>query len=136
MRRFSSGRWPIACVSAGLGVLTCSSAFSGVKIPGQPVIIYDYYKLAIGSIAGARNSSDNVQFIGCNATTDNWGSVGNCVAEDATGLFRPCWTYDAGMIATIRAMKGDSEVEFEWDDNFYCTLVYTNENSMLDVKVP
>jgi hypothetical protein len=71
--------------------------------------VYVNINYAYGSKAGARDSGDGNQYIGCTQYANATGSVATCMAQDAGGYFFKCSTSDPNMLAVIR-----SETEFSY----------------------
>ena len=123
-------------LAAAAGLLATLAAYAGNKA-WLNVMIWDGY--AAGTVGYARNSTDNsIESIGCytwgNNTTADSGA-GGCQATNAQGLSRSCVTNNASLLATMRAVNGDSYLSFNWDANGYCTFVWVSNNSAYEPKV-
>jgi hypothetical protein len=128
MKRFRFRRAAIATVSVGL--LASTSAFAG-QLSGQSVVIFDANHLANGDLGFVHNSSDRVQYIGCQLG----GGFGYCYAMNSAGINRTCFTFDPTMISTLRSLKSDSYLIFHWNDSGTCTGVQViNDSSPAPMK--
>lgn len=68
---------------------------------------------AEGSVAGARQSADSVQAIGCSLqTTATDALVGQCYATDSAGNSLTCVTNHAGHHRVIAAISSTSYISF------------------------
>ena len=85
-----------------------------------PVTINYTYSQAYGSIGSARNSTDQIQYLGCEAKV----GYADCIAEDASGNWVMCSTTDPAMIAIAAGTNGDSEINFIWNGNGQCTNLW------------
>lgn len=65
-----------------------------------------------GGMAAARDSADNIQYIGCYAYGSLGLSWGYCVAVTASGESASCYAYDADIVGSMRAVHGDGGVAF------------------------
>lgn len=133
MKLFRLGLGTIVCLS--LGLLTSTTAVAGFKT-GQSVVIVDSAQMANGMLGQVRNSADTTQYIGCATWGVSWGSMGLCEATSSTGVHRACLTYDANMIAAIRALQSDSYLIFYWDSIGYCTSIEVETASDPPPKTP
>jgi len=128
MKRFRFRRAAIAAASVGL--LASTSAFAG-QLSGQSVVVVDSQRVAFGDLGFVHNSSDRVEYIGCQLG----GGFGYCYAMDSAGINRTCFTFDPAKIRTLRSLKSDSYLLFEWDDSGTCTIVQViNDSSSPPMK--
>lgn len=130
MKRVRFERAMIAAAAAGL--LASTSAPAGM-IQDQAVTIDDASQSATGSLGFVHNSSDRVQYIGCELGF-NFG--GRCVARNTAGTTRICFTRDPEVMGTISALNGDSYLTFYWDQSGTCTSVYVSVESFSVSKNP
>ncbi|MCO7223185.1 hypothetical protein [Pleionea sp. CnH1-48] len=66
--------------------------------------------LAYGSLRDVRYSSDSTQYISCYTQHPLGGSsYGSCMARNAAGTYKSCFTTDPGMLATIRSLGSTSD---------------------------
>ena len=92
---------------------------------------------AAGSIADARSSADNVQYIGCEVYASNpGGSTMYCSAKDSTGGYVNCTSSDPDLVNAARSVNGDSDILFFWDSNAACTSLYVQNYSVYSPKQP
>jgi hypothetical protein len=127
MKRFRFRRAAIAAASVGL--LASTLAFAG-QLSGQHVVIFDPNHLANGDLGYVHNSSDRVEYIGCQLG----GGFGYCYAMNSDGISRTCFTVDPATIRAIRSLKSDSYLVFVWDDSGTCTNVYVDNGSITEPK--
>lgn len=117
-------------------------AWSGVVFAGSksiyPVAVDVVHRDALGSLGSARNSSDTVQYIGCEvySGTGSGNTTGYCYAKDAAAHYLTCRTTDSSLLATIRAMSGDCLLYFEADTSGLCTAVDVTHHSIYEPKQP
>jgi hypothetical protein len=129
MKRFRFRRAAIA--AAAVGLLASTAAFAG-HLSGQSVVISDGQRLANGDLGFVHNSSDRVQYIGCQLGT----GFGYCYAMNKAGINRTCFTFDPAMISTLRSLKSDSYLVFKWNDSGACTNVSVLNGSHAAPKQP
>lgn len=127
MKRFRFRRAAIAAASVGL--LASASAFAG-QLVGQPVAILDSNHQASGDLGFVHNSSDRVQYIGCQLG----GGFGYCYAMNSAGVNRTCITSDPAKISIMRSLKSDSTLVFFWNDSGTCTSVSVSNSSVYSPK--
>lgn len=118
---------------AGTAIATVlwSSAFA--SLAGEhgsfPVFISDGMRYASGSMAGARYSGDDVQRIECKTFAHALGMINaTCLARNAQGLTRTCFTTVPALVENARATSSDSLITFRWDENGDCESI-TIENA-------
>lgn len=129
MNRFKFRRAVIAAASVGL--LASTSAFAG-RLQGQAVVIVDSDRFANGDLGFVHNSSNRVEYLGCQLG----GGFGYCYAQNSAGKVRNCFTFDPAMISTLRSLKSDSSLFFYWNDSGVCTNVWVINQSSLSPKKP
>jgi hypothetical protein len=119
-----------ALVSAGIA----TAAFGGQR--GSSVVsIIDARNTAMGSVSGARNSTDNVQLMQCSYGAWASGAISMvCVARDVYGVTRSCLTQNPVFIDFAKSMQGDSILEFRWDADGKCTYIGIAQSSHIDPK--
>jgi hypothetical protein len=105
-------------------LVTSSVTLAGLKRAPQ-VDIVDNARLASGGLGAARNSSDNIQFIGCYY----YRNAGVCYAGDSSGLSRSCGTSDEALLAIIRSIDSNSMLTFEWDASGHCVDIQVDKSS-------
>jgi hypothetical protein len=120
-----------------VGIIAAScvaaAALAGAKYAG-PTTIYTDFNLARGQLGYTYNSSNTTEAIGC--TTDSSGgfTYAYCWAMDAFGTYRGCLATDPQLIDTIRALNGDSQLNFNWDAAGICTRISVDQFSYSDPK--
>jgi hypothetical protein len=107
-----------------LGLFGAASALAGNRFAAV-VFIDDNVRFASGSLGGAHNTTDRVQFIGC--------SVGpfltQCFARNSAGMQRSCVTSDEVLVANARAINGDSLINFSWNTGGQCVGINVENSS-------
>jgi len=93
---------------------------------------------AWGSLGSARSSADATQYIGCYTMLSTATSYAGCVAVDAAGAYRSCYTYDANLIGAIRTLTPDAYIEFGWETtgSTFCKHVFVRAISYDEPRVP
>jgi hypothetical protein len=129
MNRFKFRR--AAIVAASVGLLAATSASAGY-LQGQAVVISDADRYANGDLGFVHNSSNRLEFIGCQLGP---GFV-YCYAQSAEGKYRTCAGGGAAMTNTVRSLKSDSSLTFYWDASGYCTTIYVDNQSSSSHKKP
>ena len=121
-----------------LGVLLASAtAFAGLKSSAP---VYIGTNMAAGSLGTARNGTDALQYmecftmttVGATATTTSLA----CYARDIAGKSVACYGTNPALVAQVRALKGDSFLQFSWDANGQCTQIWVNDSSGYAPKNP
>ncbi len=89
---------------------------------------------AQGSIMGARNSADSVQYIGCRANQE----IGYCYAKDKAGRAFMCSSSAPAMLTAITAVNASSHLIIDADGLGICrNLEITNMSRYVaDVASP
>jgi hypothetical protein len=89
--------------------------------------------VAYGQVRGARNSTDNKQFIGCAAygAVNTYSTYVACSASDANGHVLYCSTYNPNYYVWQAAMSvtSMSSIIFNADSSGHCIYVYVSNNS-------
>ncbi|RYZ44556.1 MAG: hypothetical protein EOO72_05915 [Myxococcaceae bacterium] len=69
-----------------------------------------------------------------------WASTGSgvgwCHAKEASGTTASCATIDAGMLATIRSLNSDSNLQVMYDSLGECTFIDVATGSHCETKGP
>ncbi len=112
-----------------VGAITATAAWAGAK--GGPYVNIDLAnRRASGSLGGARNSIDAVQFLGCVTTGNtNGAQTATCWAQNAAGTYISCLTTSPVLIDMARSLNGDSVLQFHWDATGQCTYLYIENDS-------
>ena len=120
----------IRAIALATGVFS-SVALAGIKSTEQ-VIIQDTgpKPFAAGDLGYARNTADQVQYIGCTSSP----TFGICYAVNAAGLSKSCSTTDPTLMALIRSLNGDSYLFFNWNTDGTCRLINVSNNSKFAPK--
>lgn len=126
----NSSRWSIATVAL-FGLVCASGARAGLK-GSYPVKITATG--AYGAVGSARASADNTQYLYCaveynsyyNSTKDRYM---RCVARDASGTTKACSSYNPELINAVANVSSVSYIQFERDDQMYCTYLYLEQGS-------
>ena len=120
---------------AFLGLCVSVPAFAG-QGGEEPVVIFydtDGSGLAQGSMKTARNSDNDVEYIGCKITRDDLGifePLSLCQALDASGdLSAHCNINNESIAASLNAMTSYSRIQFIWDASNICVRISISNNS-------
>jgi hypothetical protein len=125
-------------VCAGLGVTMKVRA--GYKATSYVII---NGLLAEGSLADARSSSDDEQWLGCSTLLDlNSGGTESsvsyqCFARNSAGTQLTCTGSDSGVANWIGSqLKGDSYLQFTANSNGTCAQINIANDSQVAPKEP
>src|SRR5262249_31465231 len=132
-RRLSVGLLTSACAASAL--LLSSWALAGSKT-NFPVLVNTTQMMAAGNLGTARNGADNLQLLGCQVNADSTGVWGSCIARNAAGSIGSCVSVDPGVVDAMRALNGDSYLEFHWNSTGFCTSVKVWNSSDDEPKLP
>ena len=122
MRRTTFALWAIA-----LSLPIAASATAGYGNPVGVTITEPYAQYdgrMTGSMTGARNAPNNVEYIQCRR--------GICWMRDASGTTRSCWVLDEEDLAKFNSIGPASYLTVYWDDSFFgatCTGFYVYNGS-------
>ena len=131
----------VVVVLAGAGAtlvgLAQREAAAGEKWASN-VYISTSQRYAYGSLGTARNSSSNIENIGCSIWTAGTYDEVTCTAKmSGSGTASAsCSTFDQDIAEAARAINGDSWLEFDWDANGECTELFVSQASRLAPKAP
>jgi hypothetical protein len=84
-----------------------------------------------GSVTGARNSGDDLQWIGCTVSRTPTAITGTCSARDSKALVNSCTTNDILMITVMESVGPASQIDFSYDDKARCVAVSVTNNSFV-----
>jgi hypothetical protein len=126
----------VAAVVAG-ALLAATSAVAGFR-SSQEVMVDVTNRHAQGSLGGARNSADSMQFIGCytQSVSPFTTIIGQCSARDASGTYVSCSSTAPGFVNMVQSLNGDSSLAFGWDASNTCTSIIIFNNSEDAPKKP
>ncbi|NOK17577.1 hypothetical protein [Corallococcus carmarthensis] len=116
------------CVAMGLSAIS----FAGERFSSS-VFVNTTTRAFSGNLGTARNSSDGVQYLWCSTVSTG---AGFCYAKDASGVAASCSTSDAEMVATIRALNSDSNLQVSYDSTGTCTFIWVSTGSHFETKGP
>lgn len=126
-------RMSIAFFTIGVA-LTMTAAQAGSRTRDQ-VNLDDSIHYAWGDLGTVRAMPDNTQFIGCYAQSSDDYEWGWCQVMDSAGTYRGCYVDNARHIASIRSIKGDSRISFQWNaDTGLCTSITVDNASYYEPK--
>ena len=112
-------------------ILSASVVMAGARSV-QEVLIFDRDGLAEGDLGAVYNAADPNEFMGCQVYAGAADPVATCLARDTNNDLRGCSTSDPELIATIRTLKEDSALTFEWSDTGGCSFISVwNESQTL-----
>jgi hypothetical protein len=111
-----------------------ATASAGTKW-NRSVTLDPSYRYAYGSVGTARNSTDNLQYIGCEAYYFSSGFVHlYCAARNAAGTTVSCYTSNLTQVQAASQMTDSSLIYFTYDANNVCTLVAISNYSAYEPK--
>ncbi|NVJ27046.1 MULTISPECIES: hypothetical protein [Myxococcus] len=94
---------------------------------------------AQGSLAGARNSADATQHIGCHLISYAASTGGPvrvlCVANSAAGVYGTCSSTDPVIVEGVRSIGDESYLWFNWDASGQCTYLHVSKISYYEPKL-
>ncbi|RKG65959.1 hypothetical protein D7V80_21625 [Corallococcus sp. CA054B] len=116
------------CVAMGLSAIS----FAGERFSAS-VYVNTTTRAFSGNLGTARNGLDSVSYLWC---ASNSAGVGRCYAKDASGTTASCATIDADMLATIRSLNSDSNLQVSYDSLGECTFIHVATGSHFETKGP
>jgi hypothetical protein len=93
---------------------------AGVAAAGYwqgPTEVYVDGNYAYGTLYDVRRSADGLQHIGCSTSAGNGWEYAHCRAWSADDEFIYCWSNQPAIIATARALDGNSFLAFQVDQS-------------------
>jgi hypothetical protein len=131
----------LATVAAA--VTASGVVFAGMKISSPVYISYangsnaNAGYVVYASVGSARSSSDDMQYVGCTATTSASGTpYGYCEAGDATGKSVMCSFSSAAIAAAVDSINPMSYVVFFAEPSGVCSYVSVYQASYFQPAVP
>ena len=121
-----------------IGMLAlCSTVATAGLVKSVPVTVTvnaDGSGQASGSMATARASANDVEYIGCGVRRFENGAGGTsahgfCQASDATGVTAACSTVNADLLDVIENVADYSFVTFSWNSDGQCGLIGVSTQS-------
>jgi len=109
-----------------LGALAFTPVVASAGLKSSPGLVTLTSSRFSGVVSDARNSADNVQYIGC----QGGGTFSYCFARNAAGSSVMCSTSDAGLMAAIRGLTPNSKLEVGYHTGS-CTYVWVWTQSSL-----
>jgi hypothetical protein len=123
-------------LAIGMLALCSSVALAGLvkSVPVSVTVNPDGSGQANGSMATARASANDVEYIGCGVRRfDNGaggaGAHGFCQASDAAGVTGSCVTVNAELLDAIENVADYSFVTFSWNSEGECGLIGVSTQS-------
>lgn len=87
---------------------------------------------AYGALPAARSSPDAHQLITCySGAGGDDGTFAMCAAQDAAEHLRACFSYDAAIVAAVRALDNESYVFFQWNKDGECVQINVYTSSVM-----
>lgn len=109
MRRSTFAVWATA-LSLPIAASAAAGYTSSVGVTiTEPYAQYD--GRMVGSMTGARNAPNNVEYIQCRR--------GICWMRDASGKTRSCWVQGEDDLAKLDSIGPASYLTVYWDDSFF-----------------
>lgn len=117
-------------VAIGVLALSSSIAMAGMvkTVPVTVNVNADGSGNASGSMASARTSGNDVEYIGCGVRkyanpTGGVNTYGFCQASDAAGVTAYCFTNNAELLDGFENVADFSYVSFSYDAEGQCQLI-------------
>ena len=120
-------------IAIGLALLLPAIALAGAKYTSNVYLSSTY---AYGSLGSARKSANIQEYIGCSTVTQTTSDYVQCYARDVAGTVRSCWSSNAALIASARAIGPASYVYFGWSSTGECTQVTVHNFSYSEPMTP
>jgi|SRR5215217_1718137 len=121
-------------------VLIGATAWAGAKSASNvAVAVGGSGGTAWGSLAGARNSPDANQYIGCSVygyVTGGGTPRVVCTANTVAGAYGTCSSTDSVILETARNIGDESFIEFQWNPSGQCTYLRVTKFSYYEPKLP
>lgn len=114
-------------------LLFTASAFAGLSQPFGVEV--DHVNMtASGDMLSARNSKNDVEYVGCGvrAYDDGAGGAfysGFCQAMDADEEWVVCTTTNPGLLNALAALTDSAFITFNWNEDYECTKIGNSANS-------
>ena len=118
-------------VALGLGLVTLGGgpALAGYK-ESDAVSINATSRYATGSLGGARNSANSIEYVLLMYQASAAGSESLVVyMRSAAGQTAACFTTSPALLAIGRSISGDSYVSVNWDASAKCTSLEVRATS-------
>ena len=123
-------------IAIGLLTLSSSIAMAGLvkTVPVTVTVNADGSGSANGSMASARASGNDVEYIGCGVrryanAAGGADAYGFCQASDAKGVTAYCFTTNADLLDSFENVADYSFVTFNYDAEGQCQLVGVSTQS-------
>lgn len=120
-------------VVLGMSLLTMAAplwagsvAIKRVSITNSPT-----GRSAIGTMVGARYSTNSPEFIGCQSSNVSASTLTVCYAKDTAGQYLFCGSNDAKFAEAVHAMTESSQISFGADLGGSCTVILVYQGSDL-----
>ncbi len=119
-------------------IIATFTIFSTIAAAGEvrsvPVVVDTDNMVAEGDMWTARNSKNDVEFIGCGIRNidDGVGGVftfGFCQAQDAEENTIFCFTENDDLLVAMSAISDYSFITFAWDENDECISIGNSTQS-------
>jgi hypothetical protein len=117
------------------GALLATTAIAGRVNPVTVTIndtwdpVNSFGRTATGTLGGAYNSANIVEFIGCFIHAGAHGIYAMCQARDKAAVYRSCFTWNPQQIAILRELRSDSQVLFQWNEDGTCRNVWVAQRA-------
>ncbi len=130
-----SSKWMIA---GALAAATCGTvafqASAGAKIT-TTVTVDTANRTFSGSLGSARNSSNSVEYVYCDAFTSVGSVSATCGARNSAGVSAVCSTNDAALVTAIGTITTDSYVRVSYSATGTCSSIRVVNSSQHAPKV-
>ncbi len=117
-------------------LLPISTAFAGARWPTGGVSVDQVNRTLFGSLADARSSPDNSQYLFIYFDATGTSLTAGISAYDTAGHFGSCQTSAPQMVNALMAANNDAFMFASWDASGTCTHVWVRNLSAYAPKVP
>ncbi|MBD2255592.1 hypothetical protein [Nostoc parmelioides] len=90
---------------------------------------------ASGALGTVRNSSNNVDYIGCGVFNSGNSVLIKCTARNSATLVT-CLGSGPALLPVVQSLNSDSYLSFSWDELGQCTSISVSNFSSYEPKLP
>ncbi|WP_144394669.1 Ig-like domain-containing protein [Pleionea sediminis] len=114
-------------IIALLAAVCVSSVFAGAT---HQLSVYVKDNVASGSLTGARNSSDQMQYIGCATVATADSNHGICAARNSAGVSVYCILTQPYQVEQVRSVNSASHIYFRKNERGLCEYIQLSNRSL------
>ena len=128
----------VAAALSGFLLMGDGSATAGIKTDSPVLVSFnpDGSGGASGALGTARNSANQVEFIGCVLHGSRGNVFASCSVRDAAGTFMGCVARDPAFLEVLKSVTSDAVISFFWDAQGNCTEIAIETASNDAPKLP